>query len=111
MIGLVIVVRDVTENRKLTKCLSYEATHDSLTGLLNRRAFEEQVTVAIQQSTEERCTHCLCYLDLGQFKVVNDTCRHAAGDGLLRAVSNVIQQVMRKSDILSRFAVMNLAFY
>ena len=102
VIGLVIVVRDVTENLNLTKRLSYEATHDSLTGLVNRSAFESRVTLAIQQSKEEHCTHCLCYLDLDQFKVVNDTCGHAAGDELLRTVSKVIHQSMRKEDILER---------
>jgi diguanylate cyclase (GGDEF)-like protein/PAS domain S-box-containing protein len=102
IIGLVIVVRDVTENRKLTKRLSYEATHDSLTGLVNRSAFEDRVTIAVQQSKDEHCTHCLCYLDLDQFKVVNDTCGHAAGDELLRTVGKVILRNMRKADVLAR---------
>jgi diguanylate cyclase (GGDEF)-like protein/PAS domain S-box-containing protein len=102
VIGLVIVVRDVTENRKLTKRLSYEATHDSLTGLVNRSAFEDRVTAAVQQSKDDHCTHCLCYLDLDQFKVVNDTCGHAAGDELLRIVSKVIHKSMRKTDVLAR---------
>jgi diguanylate cyclase (GGDEF)-like protein/PAS domain S-box-containing protein len=100
--GLAIVVRDVTVNRKLEKRLSYEAAHDSLTGLVNRRAFEHRVTAAIQQSQENLITHCLCYLDLDQFKVVNDTCGHAGGDELLRTVSRVIQQIMREDDVLAR---------
>lgn len=102
VIGLVIVIRDVTEHQKLTKRLSFEATHDALTGLLNRSAFENRITAAVQQSREEHCTHYLCYLDLDQFKVVNDTCGHAAGDELLRSISKVIQQCMRDMDILAR---------
>ena len=102
VIGLVIVIRDVTENLNLTKRLSYEATHDSLTGLVNRSAFENRVSLAIQQSKQEHCSHCLCYLDLDQFKVVNDTCGHGAGDEMLRTVSNVIRQSMRSEDVLAR---------
>jgi len=102
VIGLVIVIRDVTEYQQLTKRLSFEATHDSLTGLLNRSAFENKVTLAIEQSKQELCHHCLCYLDLDQFKVVNDTCGHAAGDELLRTISTVIKQCMPQNNILAR---------
>ena len=100
--GLVIVVRDVTETRKLSRKLSYEASHDALTGLLNRRAFENRVTEAIQEAAQEHCVHSLCYLDLDQFKIVNDTCGHAAGDEMLCAITGLIKQRMRKSDSLAR---------
>ena len=100
--GLVIVVRDVTETRKLSQRLSYEASHDALTGLFNRRAFESRVSDAIRDASDGDCVYSLCYIDLDQFKIVNDTCGHAAGDELLRAVTGLIKQRMRKSDVLAR---------
>ena len=100
--GLVIVVRDVTETRKLSQRLSYEASHDGLTGLLNRRAFESRVDDAIQEAKSDQSVHCLCYIDLDQFKIVNDTCGHAAGDELLCAITGLIKQRMRKADVLAR---------
>jgi len=100
--GLVIIVRDVTETRKLSQQLSFEASHDALTGTLNRHAFEGYVVTAIAKVGEGDVTHCLGYLDLDQFKIVNDACGHAAGDELLCALTNVIQQCLRQDDTLAR---------
>ena len=100
--GLVIIVRDVTETRKLSQQLSFEATHDALTGTLNRHAFEGHVVTAIAKVGDSDVAHCLGYLDLDQFKIVNDACGHAAGDELLCALTHVIQQCLRQGDTLAR---------
>ncbi|WP_013322603.1 EAL domain-containing protein [Gloeothece verrucosa] len=102
VIGAVIVFRDITESRSLTRQLSWQASHDSLTGLINRLGFEQQLEAAIKSAKNEHQHHVLCYLDLDQFKVVNDTCGHAAGDELLREVTSLLQQRVRSSDILAR---------
>ena len=82
--------------------LTYQASHDPLTGLLNRREFEEQLGHALKTSRIMGRTHVCCYLDLDQFKVVNDTCGHVAGDTLLRQLSYVLVQILRGSDIFAR---------
>lgn len=102
MQGAVLVFRDVTHTRKLASQLSWQANHDELTQLVNRRYFEQKVTQALESVFQEKQSHVLCYLDLDQFKVVNDTCGHAAGDQLLCQVSLVLKQVMRASDTLAR---------
>lgn len=84
IIGAVIVFHDVTESRYLARQLSWEASHDALTGLINRRGFEQQLIEAIAAVQNSTHQHALCYLDLDQFKVVNDTVGHIAGDELLR---------------------------
>ncbi|MDY6939430.1 MAG: EAL domain-containing protein [Cyanobacteriota bacterium] len=101
-IGAVLVFRDVTQSRQLANQLSWQATHDDLTGLLNRRAFEQRLTEAIVNCRERRQHYVLCYLDLDQFKVVNDTCGHIAGDELLRQVTTLLQKRVRATDILAR---------
>ena len=102
IIGTVVIFRDVTESRALTHQLSWQATHDVLTGLCNRRQFEQKLTEALASAQEEACQHALCYLDLDRFKIVNDTCGHAAGDELLRQVSEIFRQQVRSSDIVAR---------
>lgn len=102
-IGAVMVFRDVTHSRELARRLSWQATHDELTGLLNRRAFERQVDTAIASTRERGDCHILCFLDLDRFKVVNDTCGHAAGDELLRQIADVLRQQVRASDTVARF--------
>ena len=101
-IGTVIVFHDVTESRQLSRQLSWQATHDALTGLYNRREFERQVTLAIASARESGHVHVLCYLDLDRFKIVNDTCGHAAGDQILREVTILLQTRVRYTDILAR---------
>lgn len=100
--GAVLVFRDVTEARKLAKRLSFQANHDKLTGLFNRYEFERRVSRAIEGSKSDGRNHALLYIDLDQFKVVNDTCGHYAGDELLCQVSDLIQSKLRTSDTLSR---------
>ena len=82
--------------------LAYQANHDSLTGLVNRRGFERYLDNALESCQMDQAEHVLCYLDLDQFKVINDTCGHLAGDELLRQVSSVLQGGIRRHDILAR---------
>ena len=89
--------------RAATAKLSWQASHDSLTGLLNRNGFDEALRQAWAGAKEEEDTrHCLLYLDLDQFKVVNDTSGHQAGDELLRQISARMRQTLRGSDIIAR---------
>lgn len=82
--------------------LSYQATHDPLTGLVNRREFERRLVVVLNEAKNERSQHSLLYMDLDQFKVVNDTCGHTAGDEYLRQLSAVLHDKLRKHDTLAR---------
>lgn len=101
-IGAVMVFHDVTYARQLERELSYHASHDALTGLCNRRQFEVLLEQALQDAVTEGREHALCYLDLDQFKVVNDTCGHGAGDELLRQIGACLSAVLRDSDVLAR---------
>jgi diguanylate cyclase (GGDEF)-like protein/PAS domain S-box-containing protein len=103
IIGSVMVFHDVSKESRLFRQLSYQASHDTLTGLINRREFENQLVTAldsIRSNAEE--THALLYIDLDQFKVVNDTFGHTAGDALLRQLSEQIQTQIRSSDLFAR---------
>ncbi|VAW93020.1 diguanylate cyclase/phosphodiesterase (GGDEF & EAL domains) with PAS/PAC sensor(s) [hydrothermal vent metagenome] len=100
--GSVLVFRDVTEMRALSNRLSYQATHDSLTGLINRHEFEKRLEQTITDSYIENEHHILCYLDLDQFKVVNDTCGHVAGDELLKLIASTLREHVRESDLIAR---------
>ena len=97
-----IVSEDITEMRQLSEQLSYQASHDSLTNLTNRREFENRLQHLITQAREDKTEHALCYLDLDQFKVINDTCGHIAGDELLRQLGSMLHRTIRKSDTLAR---------
>lgn len=100
--GTVMVFHDVTEARVMAQKLSYQATHDSLTGLINRNDFERYLKDIIE-NIDEKTEHALCYLDLDQFKVINDTCGHMAGDQLLQNIAELLSQRIRKSeDTLAR---------
>ncbi|MEQ1560933.1 MAG: EAL domain-containing protein [Methyloglobulus sp.] len=101
MIGVVLICRDVTEINRIARQLSYHASHDSLTGLINRMEFERRLQRVISTAKIDEF-HALLYLDLDQFKIVNDTCGHIAGDELLRQVSAVLDQKIRKRDTLAR---------
>ncbi|NWA66658.1 EAL domain-containing protein [Pseudomonas reactans] len=101
--GAVLVLHDMTQERQYIANLSWQATHDALTGLANRREFEfrlEQVLHPTAQHLGER--HALMFLDLDQFKLVNDTCGHAAGDELLRHICALLQSDLREGDTLAR---------
>ena len=100
--GMVLVFRDVTRSRELAHQLSWSATHDSLTSLLNRREFERRLEEMLENARIENKSHALLYLDLDQFKVVNDTCGHMAGDELLRQLASVLYGKVRESDVLAR---------
>jgi GGDEF domain-containing protein len=92
LIGVVMVFHDVSQERRLQRALSYQATHDALTGLINRREFEHRLNEALQTArTDPAVRHVVLFLDLDQFKVVNDTCGHQAGDRLLKQITSVLQ--------------------
>lgn len=100
--GLVVVFRDVTGDRRIAAQLSYQASHDALTGLVNRREFENRLAFAFEAAKNFNRHHALLYLDLDQFKVVNDTCGHPAGDQLLRQLSELLRSRLRAGDTLAR---------
>jgi len=102
LLGAVIVIQDVSHTRKLTKQLSYQASHDLLTGLFNRRKFEEYLEEILINVVEEDKQHALFYLDLDNFKIVNDTCGHVAGDELLKQLPALLNEVLRSGDIVAR---------
>lgn len=104
-----IVVRDITDRkraeaalRESEKRLAWQASHDDLTGLVNRREFERRLEMALSDARTDGTDHSLCYLDLDQFKIVNDTCGHGAGDELLRQVSTLLRMHIRSTDVLAR---------
>jgi diguanylate cyclase (GGDEF)-like protein/PAS domain S-box-containing protein len=100
--GTVLLMRDVTEQRGITRQMSYQATHDALTGLINRGEFERHVTEALDTSHRGDGHHVLCYLDLDRFKIVNDTSGHLAGDSMLREVAKLLRDAVRDSDYVGR---------
>lgn len=103
LIGAVMVFHDVSKERRLYRALHYQASHDALTGLINRREFENRLTAAVDGVRENAdCRHALLYLDLDQFKLVNDTCGHPAGDQLLKQITGVLQSRVRGGDTLAR---------
>ncbi len=102
IVGAVLVFYDVTLMRHSPHLLSHHATHDALTGLINRREFERRLTALVESTKAEDKQHVLLYMDLDQFKVVNDTCGHIAGDKLLRQLSFLLMNRIRGSDTIAR---------
>ncbi len=102
VIGMVLVFHDVTQSRQMARDIEYQAHHDPLTGLINRREFEKRLHHLTEDSQQNNADHALFYMDLDRFKIVNDTCGHAAGDELLRQVSKVIKQKIRQHDTAAR---------
>jgi diguanylate cyclase (GGDEF)-like protein/PAS domain S-box-containing protein len=100
--GIVLVLHDMTQERQYIANLSWQATHDALTGLANRREFEYRLEQALNGLARQPGRHTLMFLDLDQFKLVNDTCGHAAGDELLRHICAVLQSGLREGDTLAR---------
>ncbi len=100
--GGVLVFHDVSESRELNRRLSYHASHDLLTGLVNRREFEARLERALKSAKAREASYALCYLDIDQFKVINDTCGHGAGDALLGQVGALLKSKVRWRDTLSR---------
>jgi diguanylate cyclase (GGDEF)-like protein/PAS domain S-box-containing protein len=102
IIGAVVLLHDVTELRGITRQMSYQATHDALTGLINRREFERRLAEALGAAREGEAHHVLCFIDLDHFKVVNDTSGHQAGDALLREAAKLMREAVRDSDTVGR---------
>jgi diguanylate cyclase (GGDEF)-like protein/PAS domain S-box-containing protein len=103
VIGAVMVFHDVSRERRLRRALAYQASHDALTGLINRREFESRLNEALLSTRRgENVRYVLLYLDLDQFKLVNDTCGHPAGDRLLKQITGLLQTRVRGSDLLAR---------
>jgi diguanylate cyclase (GGDEF)-like protein len=102
LIGSMLVLRDVSLEQELTSQLVYQASHDSLTGLMNRAEFENRVKEALDLSRQNDRQNALCYIDLDQFKLVNDTCGHIAGDELLKQIAGVLKTQVRKADLVAR---------
>ncbi len=100
--GGVLVFHDVSEARELNRRLSYHASHDVLTGLVNRREFENRMERALKSAKAHETSYALCYLDLDQFKIINDTCGHSAGDALLGQVGALLKSKVRWRDTLAR---------
>lgn len=96
------VVEDMTESRRLSAELDYQATHDPLTGLINRRGFERKLAQLLGRIRREDQENALCFIDLDQFKVVNDTAGHVAGDQMLREVAELMRAALREHDTLAR---------
>ncbi len=102
VMGAVVVFQDVTRSRNLQRELAHSASHDPLTGLPNRVAFDRALRNAIDVARNVHSEHALCYIDLDHFKFVNDTAGHAAGDELLRHIAALIKQACRSSDFVGR---------
>ncbi len=102
IIGAVMVFQDVSQTRSMVRQLSWQATHDALTGLFNRKELEQRLQLALSSAKRESQQHAIFYLDLDRFKIVNDTCGHTAGDELLRQVATLFQGSIRSSDTLAR---------
>ena len=99
---LKMICRDITQAHVLAQKLSHQASHDALTGLVNRREFESRLKRVLDTTRSSATEHALCYLDLDQFKIINDTCGHLAGDELLRQITTELKRCIRKRDTLAR---------
>ncbi len=103
IIGAVMIFHDVSKEQRFRRVLSYQASHDPVTGLINRKAFENRLAdTLIAVKADETRRHVLLYVDLDQFKLVNDTCGHSAGDQLLKQITALINDKIRTSDVLAR---------
>ncbi|HET9212630.1 MAG TPA: EAL domain-containing protein [Thermoanaerobaculia bacterium] len=102
IVGAVLVFQDVSDKRLMALQLAHQATHDELTGLLNRQAFDGHLQRALEEARAGAVSHALCYMDLDQFKLVNDTCGHLAGDELLCRVASLLRDAVRDTDLVAR---------
>jgi len=101
-LGAILVFHDVTEARDLERKVTYQATHDGLTGLINRTEFEVQLDYTLDMARKSGERHVLAHLDIDQLKLVNDTCCHEAGDELIKEVTEILTECLRESDLLAR---------
>jgi len=95
-------IQDITERKLIEEQLNYQASHDALTGLINRREFENRAVRLLSTIKQDHSEHAICYMDLDQFKVVNDTCGHTAGDEMLRQLGSMLTKTVRHRDTLAR---------
>jgi len=102
ILGAVLVFHDVSEQRRLSREMRYRASHDPLTGLVNRAEFDRRLEDLFERSRLTNCNNTLLYIDLDQFKIVNDSCGHAVGDELLKQVSKILASAIRNGDTLAR---------
>ena len=100
--SLLVVCEDISKARELNEQIAYQASHDSLTGLANRNKFDRTLKRAITMAYQDNSEHALCYLDLDQFKIVNDTCGHLAGDELLKQIGDLLRKHIRHNDFVAR---------
>ncbi|MGB5718755.1 MAG: EAL domain-containing protein [Gammaproteobacteria bacterium] len=101
-LGAILVIHDVTEARQMQQKISYQATHDALTGLINRTEFENRLNYSVESAVHANESHVLCYADIDQLKIINDTCSHESGDALIREITGLIHGCLRESDVLAR---------
>lgn len=101
--GCVVIFHDVSELRGLAREMSYQASHDALTGLVNRAEFQRRLDLALDTPRTDGTGHVVCYLDLDRFKAVNDSCGHMVGDNLLREIATLLKEQVRDSDTVARF--------
>ncbi len=102
ILGVVLVFNDMTESRRMVREVAHQASHDPLTGLCNRREFDKRLERALEGSKKYGSKHALCYLDLDQFKIVNDTAGHRAGDELLKRLAGLLEEQVRDRDTVAR---------
>ncbi|MEQ8938000.1 MAG: EAL domain-containing protein [Gammaproteobacteria bacterium] len=102
--GTVMMFRDITEKRKMEKTLSWQDTHDPLTGLINRNEFNRRLVHLVANTEDRQSEHALCLIDLDRFRLINDSCGNEAGDALLKKVANRLRNLMRDTDTLARIA-------
>ncbi len=98
----IAIQEDISEVRQVSEQLNYQATHDPLTGLVNRREFEIRVEKTLEKARFNQSNHVICYLDLDQFKVINDTCSHVAGDELLKQFAQMVRATFQRKDSIGR---------
>jgi PAS domain S-box-containing protein len=94
--------KDITKHKKNEEKLSYQASHDALTGLINRSDFEQRTNRLLATIQTDKAEHAMCFLDLDRFKIINDTCGHVAGDEVLRQAGMLFRDTVRKRDTLAR---------
>jgi len=102
VIGAAIALHDISDAKKMEQSLNYQATHDALTHLINRTEFENRLQQSIGRSKTDKIAHALLYMDLDNFKIINDTCGHAAGDQLLKQITKILESKLRQGDVLAR---------
>lgn len=100
--GWLLTFKDLFQTRSLADTVHFQRSHDTLTGLVNRSEFESRLQDALLQAKQDGAGHVLCYIDLDQFKVINDTCGHIAGDELLRQLTELFRSVIADNDVLAR---------